>query len=372
MEVIGIICEYNPFHNGHIYHINQIKKRYPDSLIILVLNGYFLERGEISFLTKEDKVKIALNNDIDLVVELPVIFGSQAADIFAKGALTILNHLQVNRIIFGSECNDVKVLEEIALKELDSNFDEKVKDYLKNGVNYPTALARAINVDFDFNKPNDLLGISYIKTIKKENFKIDYAVIKRTSDYHDLESMEDIISASNVRKHFMSGDDITKFVPTLVQDKMLKPDYPNLFKLLKYKILTDDDLKQYLTVDEGIENRLIKEIKKVNNLEDLRQIIKTKRYTYNKINRMLIHILLGIKKEDMANFKLDYIRVLGFNKPGQIYLKKIKKEMNISLKVNIHSLQYQYELKAASVYDLINQTHTYDYELQNKPFNKDI
>ena len=132
MQIIGIICEYNPFHNGHIYHINKIKSLYPDSLIILVLNGYFCQRGDISLLAKQDKTKIALEYGVDIVVELPTIFGTQSADIFAYKAIEILNYFQVQTIIFGSETNNLKPLLEIAQKQLNNkDYEAKVKKYLK-------------------------------------------------------------------------------------------------------------------------------------------------------------------------------------------------------------------------------------------------
>ena len=199
MDIIGIIAEYNPFHNGHIYHINKIKEKYPDAILILVLNGYFLERGEISILTKEEKTRIALEYGVNIVLELPFLMGSQSADIFADASIKILNNYHVNKIIFGSECNDVNMLTNIAKAQFKDDFDELVKNYMDEGCNYPTALARACKVNFDFN-PNDLLGISYIKAIINNNFNIDADVIKRTNSYHDKTSNEEIVSASNIRE----------------------------------------------------------------------------------------------------------------------------------------------------------------------------
>ena len=214
MQKIGIICEYNPFHNGHLYHIKKIKELYPNSLIILILNGYFLERGEISIVSKKDKTKIALDNNIDLVLELPVIFGTQSADIFGYYSIEILNYFQVDKIIFGSESNDLKILENIADIQLNNqNYQENVRNLLNKGLNYPTALAKALNLNFDFNNPNDLLAISYIKAIKKINPSISYESIKRTSDYHDLKSNQEIISASNIRNKINLNEDITKYLP---------------------------------------------------------------------------------------------------------------------------------------------------------------
>ena len=151
MEIIGIIAEYNPFHNGHKYHIDEIKRKYPKSIIVLALNGYFSERGETSLLTKEDKVKLSLTYGVDIVVELPALFGTQSADIFAEASIKLLNNFKVDKVIFGSESNDVETLEKIARTQLyDEEFDLRVKEALKDGVNYPTALAKALDVDFDF------------------------------------------------------------------------------------------------------------------------------------------------------------------------------------------------------------------------------
>ena len=183
MNVIGIIAEYNPFHNGHLYHLKQIKKKYPQSILILVLNGYFLERGEISVLTKEEKVKIALENNINLVVELPFLYGTQSADTFADYSLQILNELKVNRIIFGSEMNNVKELTKIAKLQLSDNFDNLVKEEIRKGSNYPTTINKVLKENV--NKPNDLLAVSYIKAIIKNNYDIVAESIKRTNDYHD-------------------------------------------------------------------------------------------------------------------------------------------------------------------------------------------
>jgi len=367
MEVIGIICEYNPFHNGHIYHINKIKEKYPNSLIILVLNGYFLERGEISLLSKCDKTNIAINHGVDLVIELPILFGTQSADTFAKVAVTYLNRFKVNRIIFGSESNDIEIMKDIVDKMDDSKYNEEVKNILDTGTNYPTALAKALKTSFDF-KPNDLLGISYIKAINSINKKIIPETIQRTNDYHDLESNNEIISASNVRNKINNNEDIKKYVPKDVLDKLNTIDYDLYFNLLKAIIIRDDNLNEILDVDEGIENRLKEVITSCDSYGKLISCIKTRRYTYNKINRMLIHILLGIKKKH-AKIDYDYIKVIGFNENGKKYLNKIKKDLDIPLLANKKSIIYDYEIKGSILYDML--THKEDNqkkELSNKPF----
>ncbi len=363
MEVIGIICEFNPFHNGHIYFINKIKELYPDSLLILVLNGYFLERGDISIESKEEKVKLALENNIDIILELPVLFGTMSADIFASTSLEILNNMHITKLVFGSESNDINILTNLAKQELNNNFNIKIKEYLDKGYNYPTSLSKALNTNI--NTPNDLLGISYIKAILKNNYKITPITIKRTNNYHDIVSNDNIISASNIRNKLNNNINIDKYIPS--NSNIININYDLLFKLIKYKIITDNNLSQYETVDEGIENKLKKEIYKSNNIDELIHNIKSKRYTYNRLKRMLIHILLGIKKND-SNIKLEYIRLLGFNNKGKLYLHSIKSSIPIITKYrNIDSKIKLYEDRASLIYSLITNIDTYTYENNNKP-----
>ena len=367
MHVIGIICEYNPFHNGHLYHLQKVKELFPDSLVILVLNGYFLERGEISIISKENKTNIALQSGIDLVIELPFVYGTQSADIFANLSITILEKLHCEYVVFGSEINNIDTLEKIADYTLNNKeYDKDVKKYLDEGVNFPTALAKAIKIDFDF-RPNDLLGISYLKSIKMNKYKIKPITIKRTNDYLDTTLDNDIVSASNIRIRIKNKENINKYVPKYTLNYLENIDENKLFNLLKYKIITDKDLSIYLDVDEGIENRLKKVINEVNNLDELINKIKSKRYTYNKIRRMLIHILIGLTKKDNKIINLDYIKVLGFNKNGQKYLNSIKKDLDISIIPNKDSLIYKYELKTSQIYDLITNTITTSFEVKNNP-----
>ena len=368
MEIIGIICEYNPFHNGHLYHINEIKKIYPNSIIILVLNGYFLERGEISILSKEDKTKISLENGIDIVLELPFIFGTQSADTFAEYSIKILNNFKINKLIFGSESNDITLLTNIAKKQFSNDFNQNVKKYLDEGINYPTALAKSLNINnFNFS-PNDLLGISYIKSIIKNNYNIDAISIKRSNDYHDIKSNDSIISASNIREKIKNNINIERFVPNNINSKIINVNYNEYFNLLKYKINTDNNLNNYLDVNEGIEYRLKKYINSSKSIDEFIKKIKTKRYTFNKINRMFIHILLSMNKN--TNYKLEYIKILGFSNNGKKYLNTLK-EIEITTKINKESLQYEFEIKASILFDLINNTNTYEFETKNKPIIKE-
>ena len=370
MDIVGIICEYNPFHKGHIYHIKKIKEMFPNSRIIACISGPFTQRGEISILNKWDKTMVALNNNVDLVVELPFVYASQSADKFAYAALKILNSLKVNKIVFGSECNDIEKLKEIANIQINNkDFDKEVKKYIDEGNNYPTSLSLALK-KFNIEKidnPNDLLGISYIKEIIKNNYSIKPISIKRTNNYHG-NNKGNILSGSEIRKLIKNNKSVKDYITYNENILYKNTDY---FKLLKYKIINDEtNLKNITTVDEGIEGRLLKYICKSNTIEELIEKVKTKRYTNNKLNRMFIHILNDLKKEE-KDLSIDYIRVLGFNENGKKYLNKIKKESEIPIITKYketESTLLEKEKKASIIYSLIVNDHT----LITKEFTKPI
>lgn len=366
MEVIGLIAEYNPFHNGHLYQLNEIKKRYPNSLIVLILNGYFLERGIVSLESKKEKTHLALKYGVDIVIELPFVFGSNSADTFAEASLELLNEMHVDKLIFGSESNDIDLLYDVAKRQMSEDFDRQVKAYLEQGINYPTALNKAIGIDLK--EPNDLLGVAYIKAILKNKYDIKPETLKRTNSYHDIESNELIVSASNIREKVVNGQDISKYIP---EGKINNIDEELLFSLIKVKIITEDNLDKYLSVDEGIDNRLKKVINKVNSLDSLVKMIKTKRYTYNRIMRMLMHILIGLTKDDKEKLMHnEYIRILGLNEMGQKHINQIKKDLKIPLVskfTSVYSKIKDYELKCASIYQMLTKDNVLEFEYANKP-----
>ena len=368
MDAVGIICEYNPFHNGHLHHINEVKRLFPNSVIILVLNGYFLERGDISLESKEEKTRLALKYGVDIVVEHPFVFSSSSADIFAESALEILSNLGVKSLVFGSESNDIERLKSIALEQIDNN--KLVKKYMDLGLNYPTALNKVASESI--NTPNDLLAISYIKAILKNNLNIKCVSIKRTNDFHDLKSNEDIISATNIRNKIKNNKNIERFIP---EGNINQIDENLLFKLLKYKIITEQHLDKYLTVDEGIDNRLKKIINDVSSVDELILKTKSKRYTYNRIKRMLIHILIGLTKKDKEEIKhIEYIRLLGLNSFGQKYINSIKKSLNVPIVTKMTSVESKindYEFKCALVYEMLSGDNTHEFELKNKPLKNE-
>lgn len=354
MNVIGIIAEYNPFHLGHLYQINKIKEMYKDSIIIAIVSSSFTQRGDVSILNKWNKARIALDNGIDLVIELPYFYAGQSSDIFAKGAVTILNYLGIDTLVFGMESDDINNLKLMADIQLnDKNYNNIVKEYLSNGYNYPTALSKAIKdiLNLDIYLPNDLLALSYIKQVKLINNNIDVIGIKRTNDYHSIEITSNIVNASLIREQFKNNLDISNYIPNYDTNKLYNVSVNDFYPLLKYQILNNiNNLDKFLTVDEGIDNRIKKYIKNSNSWDELVNNIKTKRYTYNKINRMLMHILFNLTKKESKNIVIDYVRVLGFNSKGRSYLNKIKKNKDINIVTN-------YKDGISKLFDLENRVN---------------
>ncbi len=355
MTTIGIICEFNPFHNGHSYFIQKIKEAYPDSTIICVMSGNYVERGEVSIIDKWQKTNIALENDIDLVVELPFVFASQSADLFCRGSVSILHALNVDRIIFGSESNNIGLLKSLAHVQLTDEYNQKVKKYMKNGDNYPTAMAKAFDDSTDISKlgPNDTLGIGYIRELEKLQSSIEVSTIQRTNNYHATDITGSFISATAARNLIKQKIDVSSYLPYDIT-KMALHFNDDYFSLLKYKIISETDLSKYQTVDEGIEHRLKKYILEANNFDELIQKVKTKRYTYHKLSRMFIHILTSFTKEEGRIYKEPtYIRILGFNHKGRQYLKKIKKNcpLPILTKYQAGYPMLEIESRTSLIYD---------------------
>jgi predicted nucleotidyltransferase len=326
--------------------------------IIVLVSSCFTQRGDVSYMDKWKRTQLLLDNGVDMVVEFPFGYASQGADIFAEGAIKILSKLKIDILVFGTDTLNICELTKIANLQLNSEkYNSLVLELLDTGLNYPTAMSSAIYklLSLKINKANDLLGLSYVKEIIKQNVLIEPITIKRTNDYHDLSCNSEIISGSAIRKLISKDKSIKKYV---VDDKAVycynEVNREKLFPLLKYQIINNiNSLDKFHTVDEGIDNRIKKMIFNCSSWEELVFMIKTKRYTYNKINRMLMHILTNFTKEENKNIDIDYIRVLGFTIKGQQHLNKIKKELNVPIitryKRNI-SLLLDIEFRVQAIY----------------------
>lgn len=357
---VGIVVEYNPFHNGHIYQINEIKRIYKDCSIVVVMSSTITMRGEISLLNKWQKTSVAINNGIDLVIELPSVF-CQSADTFAFNAVKLLNEIGIDIIVFGSESDNISKLIEVAKVQLNNKkFDNIVKTNMDKGFNYPTSLSNAIYdlTGLNVNTPNDILAVSYIKSVLEINDKIIIKSIKRSNDYNDLVSNSNIVSASNIRNKYLNNLDFKNSVPIETYNylKQNNFDFNLLFNLIKYNILINkDDLSKFHLVDESICSRLYNSALISSNLNELILNVKTKRYTYNRINRILLFILFNITKAEANDFKLEYIRVLGMNKKGKDILKSAKKLSSLPILTKFKNgyKLLDYELKITTIYSMI-------------------
>lgn len=384
---VGIIAEYNPFHNGHMYHLKKIKEMFPNEEIIAVISSSFTQRGEPSIINKWNKTEICLKAGIDLVIELPYVFSTESADYFSKGALEILENLKVDKFVFGSETNDIKIFDRIADIQLNNpDFNKLAKIYMKLGNNYPTALSLALK-DLDgevLTLPNDLLGISYVKIIKENNFNIKPICIERKNNYKS-EQLENLSSSTAIRKALSEKKDVKDYIPDFVNNYLNQLHFnEDYFKFLKYKIMLEDNLDVYQTVDEGLGYKLKEEIINATTYDELIEKLKSKRYTHNRINRMLNHILCGFTKEIKEKCtNLEYIRILGFNEKGKDYINKIKKEVNIPVISNFSknkSEMIKMEFQATCVYastlnekekkDLIQKEYIYHPKYKEKMKNE--
>lgn len=373
-KVIGIIAEYNPFHNGHIYQIKKIKEKYPNSIIIVCTSSSFTQRGELSILNKWEKTKVSLLNGVDIVIELPYVYSTQSSDTFAKYGVSLLEKLHINYLCFGSESNDTTKLLDAAKTQINNTeFDNKVKLYMKEGYNYPTSLNNALKelINYDIKEPNDLLAISYIKEIISNNYNIEVFNIKRTNSYHDLNLDNEIVSASNIRNKLSENKSIKDKVPKetydILKNKTLENKY---FEFLKYKIISENNLEKYVDVDEGLNVRIKKYINNSKSLDELIMNIKTKRYTYNRISRMLNHILCSFTKEENDKIKkLEYIRILGFTENGREYLNEIKDSIELPILNKYDTKKYkalEIEKRVTDIYSNIYD-NIIDQEIKNKP-----
>ncbi len=374
MKIVGIIVEYNPFHNGHKYHIDCVKKMFPNSIIIAVMSGNVVQRGQFSLLSKSDKTKLALSYGVDIVLDLPFVFANQAANIFASKSLEILNHFKISDLVFGSETCDVDLYKELAKVQLRSDeYNELVKQFMKKSYNYPTSCAMALE-KIKGNKidlPNDILGLAYTKAIIENDYDINVHTIKRTNSYHS-EELQEISSATSIRKALNENNDIKISVPSLTYQTISKCECvftESYFEFIKYRINTSsiEDLSKIHLVTEGLENRIKSVINVVNDYEELVDSLTTKRYTRARISRVLMNVLVNFKKSDnLITEEEKYFRLLGMTKNGQKYLKQIKKRVDYITNIKNSSLYcIELELRVAELYKTINKKYVENFPVVN-------
>ena len=351
MRIVGLITEYNPFHNGHKYHIEKAKELANADYAIVIMSGNFVQRGAPAIMPKHLRAEAALKCGADLVIELPVCYATGTAEQFAYGAVSLLDKLGcVDAICFGSECGDIDSLKNVA--QLLCNESDEYKDALqtclRSGMSFPLARQNALDKLYSdcnygqlLSEPNNILGIEYIKALYRLGSNIEPITIRRElSHYHDTKLQEQFSSASALRSTIADGDFAKLYgqippecMPSLEDGYEVRfPIYVNDFSLLlKYKLLneTSTSLIEYADVSEELANRICNRLNDYVSFEQFCELLKTKEITYTRISRALIHILLGVKKSDYD--EIEYARVLGFRKDSSDLLSLLKKHSAIPL-----------------------------------------
>ena len=376
-NVIGLIVEYNPFHNGHLHHIQEIDRLFEDNIKIAVMSGDFVQRGEPSLINKFEKTKIALSQGIDIVIELPAFYSTQSAEIFAKGSVNLLNKLSCSHIVFGSESNDLDKLKRIATVSLTKEFELSLREFLAEGFSYPTAFSKAL---FDEKLgSNDILAMEYLKAIKVINPKIEACSIKREkTGYYDDEK-DNFSSATYIRKILLDcnekKEDKLNKIKNLVPEfsyKILEENFgvfsclSDFYDLIKYNIIKNySELKNIQDLEVGLENRLYKYSLENLSFEDFFDEVLTKRITISRLQRILLHSLFGLTKtitEKIKN-KVPFVKILGFSERGREYLNYLKKAENynerkiLTSNRNLKEILNEEEIELFSFNELCSQIY---------------
>lgn len=377
MKILGIVTEYNPYHLGHRLHLNTAKELIQPDLTICVMSGAFVQRGEPAMVDMQYRSRIAIEEGIDVVIELPLIYSCQSADYFAKGAVMLLHEMGVTDIVFGSEDGNIDSFIEIA-KGIEQNpvlYNNKVKEGMQSGLRYPDACNQALQ--FILNKevrtPNDLLGLSYVKEVIHNHYPIELHCIKRTNDYHAKE-IEGISSATSLRIALKEGKDVHLQLPGYhYYENTHFFTLEELYPYLKY-IITFCPLKHLHMIEEGLDDLLYKVNQKTNTLEDLINGSTSKRYTRSRIQRMLIHILLQSTKEEIKEaMDIDYILILALSHKGQRYIKDAKKNTSFKIITSITKHRHpalDIEKRGAQLLDLVDPGY-FEHVIKAIPYRKD-
>lgn len=360
MKACGIIVEYNPLHNGHLYHLKKSKELSNCDIVIGVMSPNFVQRGEPSIVSKKERVEAALKAGVNIVVELPTLYAVENANIFAKYALQILNGLKVDSICFGSESGDTKSFLDKYSKSslLTPHLDFLVSDLMEEGYAYPKAMAMALKQmdEIRLETPNDILGLAYYNEIKNNNYPIEIHTIERVNNYNDDSLNYENVSAKAIREALKNDKDIGEFTPMSFNNELFYLD--EYFDLLKYKILTMsvEELNGIHLMEEGIENLFKKKIVDSHNMNEFINACVSKRYTFARIKRTIVHILLNTKKEfakEILSQDIKYIRLLGVDSKGSEYLKEKRKEIEIPILSKFRGNSFallQYEKQATYAY----------------------
>lgn len=366
-KIIGIITEYNPFHNGHLYQINQLRKEYPNEPLVIAMSGNFLERGEPAIIDKWHRANECLHNGADLVMELPIQAAVQAADRFAYCGVWTLMQMGVTDLFFGAEHADYDFMKYAkAVADIKGDFNRYDESFART---YQRIITQTIGHSVE--QPNDLLGLAYAKANLKLNAQITLHPIQRkNANYHDIQLHRTgtIASASAIRKALFNGqEDIQKFIPPetyadLINQRLVS--WNDFWPHLKMELLTHSplELSKIYGMSEGIQYRMIEMAQRsevADSFDNWIKAVKTKRFTYTRLSRLAVMTLLHITTKEVQKFQqMPYLRVLGFNQKGRLVLHDAKKKVECPIITNVSAddkrgiLNVDY--RAGKVYQAIN------------------
>ncbi len=345
-KILAVISEYNPFHNGHLYHLQKSKKMIDPDYSICIMSGNFCQRGDTSIMDKWSKTDAALKCGFDLVIELPVVYSISSAENFAEGALKILEAFDDVTLSFGSECGNLDTLNNIAdvLYNEPKEYQTILAHELSKGLSYPKARENALLIYLNdvrkyanvLSNPNNILGIEYLKAIKKLKSNVIPFTIKRIDEgYNSLKVKDRLASATAIRNLVKSNEDVKKFMPTPsfnillenINNGKILNDISVFEKEIIYTLrkMSLSEIAELQDVTEGLENAIKQAANTCNTLEDLINSIKSKRYTRSRIQRILLYSILNITKKDIKNsYKTKpYVRILGASKRGKYLLSRL-------------------------------------------------
>jgi len=396
MKATGIVAEYNPFHQGHAYQIEQIREKLNPDVVIAVMSGNFLQRGEPAIVDKWTRTHMALYGGIDLVVELPVVFSTQPADYFAQGALHLFRALDIDTLSFGVEAGTQDNFKEAArwMVQNEERLAAEIQKAETFDVPYAKQMAELVAdlapaFPIDLSSPNNQLGFAYTKEIVANQWGNDidiFPVKRKEAAYHEPTVKKDkhIASATALRRELLLGNEVAPYIPDAAYASLKEADAPlvtweDYFPFLDYQLTVHSaaELKTIYQMTEGLENRLQAAIPDTTDFSEFMEGIKTKRYTQTRLQRLLTYTLFQWQAAEI-NQALDEgpqaLRVLGFNQTGQAYLSEIKNDLPLPLITNVNQNNANYldfDIKAGEIYRLGNKALISKQDFTRKPIRID-